>query len=177
MKSSDLRPLRNKVIIEPVRTDPSSHGMIIVPEPERFEYAFAGWVVAFGECGEPLEVNDFVILNPGIRNKVKHHDYGQVCRVNTTSGVFDLMPESEPYIRQMVSDYRRTKRDYDIRAELHDGRRLSMNASDVLEYSLINVLGRGSRLETPPPVRIVDLDDGTFYFASIRNILAIVEEW
>lgn len=178
---SRLQPLRNIVLIEAVNTEAQNHRGLILPISSRFEHPFSGWVVSWGQMdeGDSFEVNDYVILRPGIRDKIAQFDHGKVLRLLCADrNYYDINPDAEPYVRDMVTQYRNRGVDFQIRSDLWNGKRVEMLASDILEFSLIDFRTRGMKMETAPPVRVLDFGtQGKFYFAHVRTILGILKEW
>jgi co-chaperonin GroES (HSP10) len=178
MKLEEIRPIRDLVLIE-AAVEAVSEGGIIIPLQALSRYPQSGWVVATGpECVEGLQLEDHVIMvDEGCD---VDHSYYQACMLTLKdwNEVEYCDIETWAVIRETVEKFRRTGDDKKITLQTIDGSRLSMLASDVLDYSTVDLSNPTLKLEYVNASVLHLKKDGTlrlFYFVPERDILAILE--
>lgn len=178
MKAEQVRPLGKRVLIE-AAIETETDGGIIVPPSGEARYPQIGWVVAVGSrTVEGLTEGDLVIIpNEGCD---VGHVYSPACSLVLkdwpTVEICDL--DIWPVLKEVVEKSRRTGEDKILRIKTIDSSWLKMQASDVLDYSIVDISDPTLKLEyVNAEIAWLEKDGRSrmFYFVSESDILATLE--
>lgn len=175
--SSRIRPLGTNVLLQAVRA--RTAGGLILPVGYEDRYPQSGVVKAKGR-NATLEIGDLCVLpDEGTDSGNSYYQVFSITLLGEREPISCAL-EVEPTVREYVRKFRANAatHDYNIVVKTIESETVKFNASDVLDYGIVDLSNAGLRLEYVPVKMLylfVNNAIELFYIAREEEILATIK--